>query len=220
MKKITFCFVLISWLIIFVACNKGNSWNEFEVNYEKREENVEQKEGKYNISYPFFKDYPELNEAIKERVEFEKKYISEAKDMLEYDVNFGDIRTSGKYIGFMFNTSSYFKGDTHPTAQIYSFNYDMEEKREVKLNDIFSPLSKDYLKIFSEFCYKELTARVERGELASSDDFITEGTDIKEANFSCFNIKGSEVIIVFNQYQVAPYSSGISEVSIPLNIFK
>ena len=74
--------------------------------------------------------------------------------------------------------------------------------------------------IFSDFTQKELNSRVEKEELISSDDFIKEGTKADEKNFACFNLKGGEVILVFNQYQVAPYSSGISEVSIPLNIFK
>lgn len=95
-----------------------------------------------------------------------------------------------------------------------------KKKKEVTLKDIFSSLSKDYLETFSEFTSQELTNRVEKGEFESNYDFISEGTDMKEENFSCFNLKGSEVIVVFNQYQVAPYSSGISEVSIPLSVFK
>ena len=205
-----------------MSCNKKDMYNEFEVEYEEKVEMIEKagSEGKYKIVYPYFKDYPELNEIVAKRVEEEKKYVNDAMGIMEHDVGFGEIKTSGKYIGFMFNMYSYFEGSAHGENHIYSLNYDTEAKKEVTLKDVFLPLSKDYLKIFSEFSYKELTSRVEKDELNSNDDFITEGTDMKEINFSCFNMKGKEVIVVFNQYQVAPYSSGISEVSIPLSAFK
>ena len=157
---------------------------------------------------------------MEKRVEEEEIYINKATDLIEHDVSFGEIRTSGKYIGFMFNMTSYFKGDAHPTTQIFSLNYDSEAKKEVGLKDVLSPLSADYLNILSKFAYKELISRVEKDELKSSEDLISEGTDIKEANFACFNLKGSEFLVVFNQYQVAPYSSGISEVSVPISVFK
>ncbi len=208
--------------LLILSCNRSGNWSEFSVEYEAKVKIAQKEgtEGKYKITYPYFKDYPELNAIIEKRVSAEEKYINDANGLLEHDVSFGEIRTSGKYIGFMFNMNSYFEGDAHPSTQLFSLNYDIEEKKEVVLKDVFSPLSSDYLDIFSGFTYKELTSRVEKDELKSSDDFISEGTDAKEANFACFNLKGAEVIVVFNQYQVAPYSSGISEVSIPLSIFK
>ncbi|MGP1415591.1 MAG: RsiV family protein [Treponema sp.] len=220
MKKIYLVFFVA--FCVFYSCSKSGNWEEFKVEYEEKTETFQKEgvDGKYRISYPYFKDYPEFNEIVKKRIEEEKEYINDARDLLEHDVSFGEIRTSGKYIGFMFNMTSYFLGDAHPSVQVFSVNYDSEAKEEVSLNDVFSPLSKDYLKIFSDFTCKELTSRVEREELTSSDEFIKEGTMPEEKNFACFNLKGSEVILVFNQYQVAPYSSGISEVSVPLNIFK
>ena len=213
--------IFVFALLLF-SCNKNGNWSEFKVEYEEKAKTVQKEgvEGKYKIAYPYFKDYQELNAIVEKRVEEEEIYINKATDLIEHDVSFGEIRTSGKYIGFMFNMTSYFKGDAHPTTQIFSLNYDSEAKKEVSLKDVLSPLSADYLNIFSKFTYKELISRVEKDELKSSEDLISEGTDIKEANFACFNLKGSEFLVVFNQYQVAPYSSGISEVSVPISIFK
>ena len=225
MKKTCFCllasftaFVLSS--TIASSCSKKDIYREFEVSYEEKTDICGPSgigNGEYNIVYPYFKDYPELNEIVAKKLKEEKEAVGDAVD---HNIGFGDIRTSGKYIGFMFNSSYYHEGAAHGQTKIFPVNYDTETKKEVSLKDVFLPLSKDYLKIFSEFSYKELTSRVERGEFESSDDFITNGTDIEESNFECFNMKGSEVIIVFNQYQVAPYASGISEVNIPLSVFK
>lgn len=224
MKKAYVC--LFACCTIFVlgfalaSCNKKDVHSEFDVEYEEKVDicgQSEVKTGECNIAYPYFKDYPELNELIAQKLKEEKEASEGA---INHNVGFGDIRTSGKYISFMFNASAYFEGAAHGQTRIFPINYDIEAKKEVSLKDVFLPLSKDYLKIFSEFSYKELTSRVERGEFESSDDLITNGTDIKEDNFSCFNMKGNEVIVVFNQYQVAPYASGISEVNIPLSIFK
>ena len=220
MKKI--CFVFLVVFSVFYSCNKSGNWKEFKVEYEEKVENLQKEgiNGKYKLAYPSFKDYPEFNEIVNKRIEEEKTYINKAEDLLEYDLSFGDIRTSGKYLGFMFNITTYFLGDAHPSVQVFAVNYDTEAKKEASLKDVFSPLSSNYLNIFSEVTYKELKSRVEREELTSSEDFIKEGTTADKKNFSCFNLKGSEVIVVFNQYQVAPYSSGISEVSIPLSTFK
>ena len=220
MKRI--CFIFFVSFCVFYSCNKNGNWKEFKVEYEEKTETFKKDniEGKYSLSYPYFKDYPEFNEIVEEKVKEEKEYITKAEDLLEYDLSFGEIRTSGDYIGFMFNVSTYFLGDAHPSVLVFSVNYNSKTKKQATLKDVFAPLSKDYLKVFSDFSYKELTSRVEKEELTSSKDFIKEGTTADKKNFSCFNLKGSEVIIVFNQYQVAPYSSGISEVSIPLSIFK
>ena len=221
MKKLCFFSFVVSVFLLLQSC-KEEGWEEFEVAYEKKEEFV-QKEGgesKFKISYPFFKDYPELNKVVMDKIESEKRYIQEADGIVEHDVSFGEIRSSGRYIGFMLTVFTFFEGAAHPQTIMVCVNYDTKEKKEVKLKDVLSPLSKDYLKILSEFTYKELTGRVERDEFDSSDEFIAEGTDMKENNFSCFNLKGKELIIVFAQYQVAPYSSGISEVNVPLSIFK
>ena len=216
------CFIFFVSFCVFYSCNKNGNWKEFKVEYEEKTETFKKDniEGKYSLSYPYFKDYPEFNEIVEEKVKEEKEYITKAEDLLEYDLSFGEIRTSGDYIGFMFNVSTYFLGDAHPSVLVFSVNYNSKTKKQATLKDVFAPLSKDYLKVFSDFSYKELTSRVEKEELTSSKDFIKEGTTADKKNFSCFNLKGSEVIIVFNQYQVAPYSSGISEVSIPLSIFK
>jgi len=221
-KKLCFFSFIISFFLLLQSCNKEESREEFKVSYEKREEFV-QKEGvesKFKISYPFFKEHPELNKVVMDKIESEKQYIQDASGIVEHDVSFGEIRSSGRYIGFMLTVYSFFEGAAHPQTIMVCVNYDTKEKREVTLKDVLSPLSKDYLKILSEFTYKELTSRVERDEFESSDEFITEGTDMKENNFSCFNLKGKELIIVFAQYQVAPYSSGISEVNVPISIFK
>lgn len=224
MKKACFCLLasFIGFSLIFgiTSCSKKDAYGEFEVKYEEKTDVHGPSgigKGEYNIVYPYFKDYPELNELVSKKL---KELKEESEGAMDHYVGFGDIRTSGKYIGFMFSSSAYFEGAAHGQTRIYPVNYDTETKNEVSLKDVFLPLSKDYLKIFSEFSYKELTSRVEKGEFESSDDFITDGTDIKEDNFHCFNMKGNEVIVLFNEYQVAPYSSGISEVSIPLSMFK
>ena len=224
MKGMKIFLVLLPVLFVLVSCNKRKQWEEYNVKFERKEEIITKKSDenvKFKLIYPVFKDYPELNKIIEQKILEEKKALNEGMNDLEYyDISFEEVRTSGKYIGFMFTNSLYFTGAAHGMMKISAVNYDTEEKKEVSLSDVFSPLSKNYLEIFSEFTSQELSSRVEREELISSDDFISEGTDMKAENFSCFNLKGSEVIVVFNQYQVAPYASGISEVSIPLSIFK
>ena len=162
MKRI--CFIFFVSFCVFYSCSKNGNWKEFKVEYEEKTETFKKDniEGKYSLSYPYFKDYPEFNEIVEEKVKEEKEYITKAEDLLEYDLSFGEIRTSGDYIGFMFNVSTYFLGDAHPSVLVFSVNYNSKTKKQATLKDVFAPLSKDYLKVFSDFSYKELTSRVEK----------------------------------------------------------
>ena len=67
---------------------------------------------------------------------------------------------------------------------------------------------------------KQLSAQVKKGKLTSSDDWITQGTEPTQENFDLFKLEKNSVRFVFEQYQVAPYASGMPEIVVPLTLFK
>ena len=47
-----------------------------------------------------------------------------------------------------------------------------------------------------------------------------QGTEPAAENFSVFKLEKDAVRIIFAQYQVAPYSSGMPEITVPRTLFK
>ena len=62
--------------------------------------------------------------------------------------------------------------------------------------------------------------KVKKGDLSSDESMIKEGTEPKLENFKVFKIENGKIKIIFEQYQVAPYSEGLPEIIIPIDFFK
>lgn len=75
----------------------------------------------------------------------------------------------------------------------------------------------EWLRALSETARPLLAAELKRTSGASPDtDWLEEGTLPAAANFRIFTLKGDTLIFRFAQYQVAPYSSGMPKITIPL----
>jgi hypothetical protein len=49
----------------------------------------------------------------------------------------------------------------------------------------------------------------------SEKETIDAGTTVEQENFSVFEVTDNGLVVIFNPYQVAPYSAGIIEITIP-----
>jgi len=119
------------------------------------------------------------------------------------------IRSDNSIFSIKLNINSY-GGGAHPNHSVNTLNYSVKDQRELKLKDIFMPNS-DYLKLLSQFSEIHLKEKLE-------DDYsqmIKDGTSPEEANFSNFLINENGLTIIFDPYQVAPYSEGAQQILIP-----
>lgn len=128
---------------------------------------------------------------------------------------------NNKYISFVINLY-YFSGGAHGNEEIFTFNYDLNGKKEITIND-FLGNSPDNLKKVSELAAQsvesELASKV--GELDDSlKNWIKEGTAPNEENFNNFNFNGNALIIYFQKYQVAPGAVGTMTVSLYNNFLE
>lgn len=100
----------------------------------------------------------------------------------------------------------------HPNGFYRTFVFDTETGKELALADLFLPKTA-YLKKLSTLSREALTETL--GESANID-YINEGTMPETASFANFVIEDTTLVIIFPPYQVAPYSAGSQQVSIPL----
>lgn len=155
----------------------------------------------------------------------EKPTTKEDKLPLQVDVTI--IQSNDSYISYIM-TQSGFEGGAHGYALTISGAYDVKNKKEITLADLFSNDS-DYLNKISSSVRAELVK--EYGTLSDEDragstkeaikeyvqniqDMINDGTAPDIKNFETFTFTPDEIKIYFQQYQVGPYSMGMPTVNI------
>jgi hypothetical protein len=202
------------------------------------------------VSYPYFKNVPSdfnqrietlLQEQIKEHKQNSKENwmarvetkspndtistTPSEEDKWPFIATFTIVQSNNNYISYIENYGG-FSGGAHGYADNISFAYDVQNKKELTLADMF-PQGLDYLKKVSDISLNELKKQyvnvpdenlkdssqeaVDQYESGILKDIIT-GTEPKVENFSIFTFTPEKIKIYFGQYQVGPYSIGMPEV--------
>jgi len=194
---------------------------------------IEKKGASYDVSvdYPQFKD-PNAQElkANKAIVRFVhsifdkdlKAFIKDSKsDQKEMDSSLGDsvdisfkvIRFDDRFLSIKFEKESYGAGAAHPDHETICFNYDIKKMRLLKLEDLFNS-GTNYLNQLSQYCSKYLYDKFKSSGYVDKES-IKDGAGPKKKNFKAFCLDKTELIVIFQEYQVADYAEGSSEVKIP-----
>jgi hypothetical protein len=113
--------------------------------------------------------------------------------------------------GIWFETSTYL-GGAHALPGYHYINFDMENRRNIRLQDIFKDNS-DFLRQLSLLCFQELSSRMEA--ISSDSAWISNGVAPQLKNFTLYRIEPHGITFVFEPYQVAPYTSGVQTVTLP-----
>jgi hypothetical protein len=188
------------------------------------------------IEYPQFPDLPDdFNEKIETVVlgasdgfkksadESRSRRIETSKggENLKFDYTFGTswapATLSDDVVSFVIKTHFYI-GGAHGGENIYTFNYDLRNDRDVTLEFLFSS-SPDYLQKVSQFAINYLESRLRvSGDTLPNMSMIHDGAGPNKENFDNFTLRALDTItFYFEEYQVAPYSAGSQEVVMPLS---
>jgi hypothetical protein len=101
-------------------------------------------------------------------------------------------------------------GGAHPGTFYLAINYDTTTRKILSLADLFEP-GTDYLGLVSSLCIAELQTRSE----LLFPDFATHGAAPMPENYQTWAITPNGLLVVFQEYQVAPYVAGAQTVLIP-----
>ena len=160
----------------------------------------------------FKKNSLENDEAVKKiDPEAYAKYPREYELLISYKT--GQINQN--IVSIVFEEYN-FEGGAHGATLFIPLNYDVQNKKEIKLADLFSGQD-DYLKKISDFCIADLTKQMTASGAIDMTDigWINEGAGPKEENYSIFLINPKDIIFYFPQYQVAAYAAGDFQVTYP-----
>lgn len=122
--------------------------------------------------------------------------------------------TYQKYISYVFYVSI-FLGGAHPDNRIFTVNFDKELNQIITIEYI---AKNDDLSILSQESRKKLKENNNIGKDKNSLKMLNEGTKPTVNNFKNFVFTENGLLIIFEQYQVAPYSSGVFKVVIPYKL--
>ncbi len=190
------------------------------ISFETRKRQDELEKFAYEIEYPYF-NIEFLDKNIEAFIS--EKYQAFEDDVLHSEIvngqkyslaiNFQPYLVSNEIVSVKFVVSN-FLGGAHSIHQVFTKNYNLAQKTEVLLNNIFK---KDgYLKHISAEAIVWL-----KNELKDdgNDTWIEKGAGPLNENFKNFNFSkdGKDIIFHFNHYQVAPYYKGIISFSIPIS---
>ena len=101
----------------------------------------------------------------------------------------------------------------HPNTFYRTFTFDRASGEELKISDLFVANS-GYLARLSAIAEFELAKSL--GEF-SNVEYIRQGVAPEDLNFQSFALDGTNLVLVFPPYQVAPYAAGTQQVTIPLS---
>lgn len=100
-----------------------------------------------------------------------------------------------------------YTGGAHGLTTKISYNYDLKTGKEIKLKDLFK----------EGFDYKNIIDKKVREDIAKEKDIYFENGALFKgvSENQAYYLNKNGVIVYFQQYEIAPYSSGIREFKIP-----
>ena len=198
---------------------------------DKKDNGKDKKQGisyEADIDYPVFEKEQLLNAQISDIVQknleaFNNEFFSaEAPaypQAFEFDMDSSSVYEDANHISFLLNVYQ-FTGGAHGTTSLIPVTYSKQTKKLLSLEEAVQPTRKDWLSALSTEARKQLNDQVKKQTFVSDEDWINKGTEPSKENFSVFKLEKNAVRIIFSQYQVGPYSSGMPEIVVPRTLFK
>lgn len=160
--------------------------------------------------------YNNLNKFIDKNIKsYISKFFSDIKDPnVQQDQYYTlyityDSYTYQNYLSYVFYIE-YYTGGAHPNHEIWTVNYDTKINKLITIDTLvyYNP---NILKTFSLISRNNLI----NNERIVNINMLMSGTEPIKDNFKSFVFSNKGLIIFFERYQVAPYSSGEFNITIP-----
>lgn len=210
--------------------SEKNQWINLDVNYptiifKNQDKSIIQDK----INKQFFAD------AMWSREQMLKDSKEAYEDAIKYKYDFRPYSLEIKYdidknndgILSAHSTVYYYTGGAHGMSYTISYNYRIEDGRELKLNDLFKE-GYDYKKVINEKI-KVLRDKMDEEYKA---EYIKNGgkeSDYKSLFFEEFKgikddqkfyITNNDIVIYYDHYEIAPYAFGMPKFNIPISSLK
>lgn len=221
-----FVGIILAILIISSTQVLGAITNNIEINDKTVEENTEKYEVK--VKYPSIKGgnqvYKNINKIIEDFTliwisdikllgeEYSKKYEEAGREMPKMEAySLYEVFDTEELISVPMTYYQY-TGGAHGLTTKISYNYELKTGEEIKLNNLFK----------DGFNYKDIIDKIIKDDIAKEPSlYFNNGAMFKGVNGEqAYYLSRDGIIIYFQQYEIAPYSSGIREFKISYSVLK
>lgn len=221
--RILFIFMILGTGYLFLfSFSKEELTIDSVFNQNSDEKLINKVEEYYEISvkYPNT-SYKKLNSKIEKFIEREvndfydflkEENIQQDREyqlIITYDSYFYD-----EYISYVFHIFTDF-GGAHPSNQLYTIVYNKDTNKLINIESLIT-YNSNILNVFSKVSREQLI----RNERIVNTSMMMDGTQPLKKNFSNFVFSDNGLILFFETYQVAPYSSGEFQVLIDYETLK
>lgn len=232
--------ILIAGSAYFLFCYRDNVIKKGEETKKQvqgiviEDKNISDKTKPFDIqiTYPSITGLDEFNKSIEDTInttisEFKKLSLENDNAVKEIDpesyaefpreyslyISYSKGLVDENTVSIILNISD-FTGGAHGSSYFSAFNYDVKNKKEIKLADLFIGQS-DYVQKISDFCIADLKKQIKERTEGNDEGWIQDGAGPAETNFLVFKINKDDITFYFPQYQVAAYAVGDFTVTMP-----
>lgn len=129
-----------------------------------------------------------------------------------FDIQYQLIGQKGSIWSIQFKINGYTDGAAHPYLYSISVNYDLQNTKELTLDDVFLPNS-NYMQVLSDYSKTELTSRD-----IGFDAAFQQGAEPTPENYKNWNVSNEGfLVITFDEDQVAAHAAGPQIITIALS---
>jgi hypothetical protein len=220
--KVIFIAAMIFTLTMLVLTSSRVQTQEMPYKIITKEYNQPFKKYSVNFKYPQIEASPltkaqiqfnqlmldQVNKAVKD---FQAQLEGENPKPEQFFSLLMDYQTkfqSDNLISIFISGLNYF-GGAHPQHLFSTVLFDLKQGKALELKELFAPQS-DYLNFIGKYCESFLAKR-EHADF----ELIKNGTAAKEENYKYFYLNPDGLVVIFPPYQVACYSEGTFEITIP-----
>ncbi len=157
-----------------------------------------------------------MNEIVKKEVDAFRADILANQPVVpfvagsSFDVQYELIGQRGEVWSIKFAVMRFLDGAAHPNHYSVTLNYDLAQRRELTLDELFLH-GVNHMQTIADYCKAELSKR----DIGYTDPIFQTGADPLAENYRNWNISNEGLIITFDPYQVAPYAAGAQTIVIP-----
>ncbi|MCY6959188.1 DUF3298 and DUF4163 domain-containing protein [Clostridium brassicae] len=151
------------------------------------------------------------DEIIKSAKEYDVEGVEPEFKILPFQANV-DYKVSYNRNDFLSLYVDYYQytGGAHGSTTRKCYNIDLKTGKVLNLKDMFSENSN----------YKEIINKIVKTEIQKNPEKYFQEDFQGIADEQCFVVEGDDLVIYFQQYEIAPYAAGILEFKIPLSKIK
>jgi peptidoglycan/xylan/chitin deacetylase (PgdA/CDA1 family) len=134
----------------------------------------------------------------------------------ELHIDYEIVYETSRHLSLIFKESKYL-GGAQPSSAMYTYNFNLEQGRQLTLKDLFKG-SSAYLEILSQYIRESLIDNHVLN-IALDDAWVVKGSQPLESNFKHFVIKENSLVILFEKYQIGSAFIGEPSLEIPFDVF-